>query len=177
MALISLLCSSAFAYAKERYPARGGQVTFSLRTTMKDIDAVNRKAYAVLDVTSGQVSAIMLCRTFAFKKALLREHFNENYRDSNTWPKAEFKGRMTGPTASDAAKPGTYTVTLGGELDVHGVKKMHTLEATIVMEAVSTMKATSQFTGGPADYGIRISGGVNVAEVTQLSLDMDLKKI
>ena len=127
---VSALLLPALAFSQDRYSTRTGEVSFHSETPMENIDAVNHKATGVIDVTSGQVQVTMLIKAFEFKKALMQDHFNENYMDSNTFPKGEFKGKLVGFTAENATKAGKYEVTLEGELDIHGVKQQRTLNGT-----------------------------------------------
>ncbi len=174
---LSVLLIPALAFAQQRYSTRTGEVTFHSETPMENIDAVNHKATAVVDLTSGQVQVSMLIKAFEFEKALMQEHFNENYMDSNTFPKGEFKGKVTGFTAENAAKAGKYDVTLTGELDIHGVKQQRTLSGVIEVDAAGGLKATSDFVVKPADHGIKVPGGVNVAEEIKVKAHMDLQKM
>ena len=47
---------------------------------------------------------------FAFERALMEEHFNENYVESAKYPKAEFKGELKNIDKVDFTKDGTHTV-------------------------------------------------------------------
>ena len=53
----------------------------------------------------------------------MEEHFNENYMESNTFPKANFKGTITDLGKVNFSKDGTYPVTVKGDLTIHGVTK------------------------------------------------------
>ena len=174
---LGVLVLPALASAQERYSTRTGEVTFHSETSMENIDAVNHKATGVVDLTTGQVQVTMLIKAFEFEKALMQEHFNENYMESNAYPKGEFKGKLTGFSAENASKPGKYDVTLTGELDIHGVKQQRTLTATIDVDASGTLKAATDFAVKPTDHGIKIPGGVNVAEEIQVKTRMDFLKM
>ena len=174
---LSAFLLPAFASAQQRYSTRTGEVTFHSETPMENIDAVNHKATAVWDLASGQVQVSMLIKAFEFEKALMQEHFNENYMDSNTFPKGEFKGKLAGFTADNATKAGKYDVTLTGELDIHGVKQQRTLNGVVEVDAAGGIKATSDFVVKPGDHGIKVPGGVNVAEEIKVTARMDLQKM
>ena len=174
---LSALLLPALAFSQDRYSTRTGEVSFHSETPMENIDAVNHKATGVIDITSGQVQVTMLIKAFEFKKALMQDHFNENYMDSNTFPKGEFKGKLVGFTAENAKKAGKYEVTLEGELDIHGVKQQRTFKGTIEVDAGGALKATTEFIVKPADHGIKVPGGVNVAEEIQVKARMDLLKM
>lgn len=174
---LSLLLLPALTFAQERYATRTGEVTFFSETPMENIDAVNHKATSVIDLTTGQVQVSMLIKAFEFEKALMQEHFNENYMESGTFPKGEFKGKFTGFSAENAKKPGKYDVVLEGDLTMHGVTKKRTLNATIEVDANGTLKTACDFVVKPADHGIKIPGGVNVAEEIKVKARMDYQKM
>ncbi len=174
---LSALLIPALAFSQERFSTRTGEITFHSETSMENIDAVNHKASGVLDVSGSQVQVTMLIKAFEFDKALMQEHFNENYMESNTYPKGEFKGKLGGFTTENLAKPGKYEVTLTGELDIHGVKQQRTLNGTIEVDAAGTLKTACDFIVKPADHGIKVPGGVNVAEEIQVKARMDFQKL
>lgn len=174
---LSLLLLPALAFAQERYATRTGEVTFFSETPMENIDAVNHKATSVIDLATGQVQVSMLIKAFEFEKALMQEHFNENYMESGTFPKGEFKGKFTGFSPENAKKPGKYEVVLEGDLTMHGVTKKRTLNATIEVDASGALKASCDFVVKPADHGVKIPGGVNVAEDIKVKARMDYLKM
>ena len=53
----------------------------------------------------------------------MEEHFNENYLESNTFPKANFKGAITDLSKVNFSKDGSYAVSVKGDLTIHGVTK------------------------------------------------------
>jgi polyisoprenoid-binding protein YceI len=83
------------------------------------------------------------------------EHFNENYMESNKFPKAVFTGKITNLDKINFQKDGTYPVTVKGTMEIHGVKKE--------MEATGTFKVSGEnvlvnadFSVALADYNIEI---------------------
>ena len=167
----------AIAFAQERYATRTGEISFFSHTPVEDIEAVNHKATSVLDATTNAIEFAVLIKAFEFDKALMQEHFNENYMESNTFPKASFKGKLSGITADQLKKAGTYEVTVTGDLTIHGVAKPATSKGTFTVDANGAIKATSEFAVKPADHGIKIPGGVNVADQIQVKVKMDYQKM
>ncbi len=167
------------ASAQERYATRTGHIAFHSETTMENIDADNRKVSCVLDATTGAIEFAALIKAFEFEKALMQEHFNENYMESNTYPKANFKGKMTGASADDLKKPGTYPVTVQGDLTIHGVTKSVEHPGTLTVEKDGTVKASSDFVVKPEDHAIAIPGVVrqNIAEEITVKVRLDLTKM
>src|SRR5687768_4226229 len=100
---------------------RNGYVGFFSKTPLEDIKAENNQANAVLNLGKGELVVAVLMKGFLFKKALMQEHFNENYIESDKFPKATFTGTYSGPV--DLSKNGTYPVTVKGLVTLHGVTK------------------------------------------------------
>ena len=146
--------------AQERYATRTGHISFHSETPMEKIEAHNHKSISVLDASTGAVEFAALMKGFEFEKALMQEHFNENYVESDKFPKAVFKGTLNGITADDLKKAGTKEVTAVGDMTMHGVTKPVTIKGTFTMEPTGAIKASSTFTIKPEDYNITIPGMV-----------------
>ena len=157
--------------AQQRFASRAGEISFHSSTPMENIDAVNRKATSVFDATTGAVEFAVLIKGFEFEKALMQEHFNENYMESNTYPKSTFKGSMKGVSAADMSKPGTYEVTVEGDLTMHGVTQRVSTKGQVVVQG-GTATATSTFQVKPEDYKIEVPGVVRgkIAELIEVKV-------
>ena len=177
--LLSLALLPLASVAQERYMTRTGHVAFHSETPIENIHADNRKVSSVWDVTTGAVEFAVLIKAFEFEKALMQEHFNENYMESNTFPKATFKGKVTGISAEQVKKVGTYDVIVEGELTMHGVARPMKGKGSVVVDAAGLVKAGSEFTVKPEDHGIAIPGVVrkNIAEQIQVIVRMDYQKM
>jgi polyisoprenoid-binding protein YceI len=164
--------------AQERYATRDGNITFTSDTPVEKIHGENSKVTCVFDATTGTIEFAALMRAFEFEKALMQEHFNENYVESSKFPKATFKGTLSG-LPDGASKPGTYPVTAKGDLTIHGVTKAIEEKASIVVNEDGTMKADCSFTVKPEDYDIEIPSVVrkNIAETVQVVVALVLNKM
>src|SRR5690349_23750589 len=91
---IILFVGSTFVHAQDKFFTKSGQVTFSSKTSLENIEAHNKSVTCVLDVKTGNLQFAVLMKGFEFEKALMQEHFNENYVESHKYPKAEFKGQI-----------------------------------------------------------------------------------
>lgn len=165
--------------AQERYATRTGHIAFFSETPVENIEAHNNKVTSVWDVTTGAIQFAALIKAFEFEKALMQEHFNENYMESNTYPKAEFKGTVDGLSADQIKEPGTYDVKVTGDLTVHGVTKQVSHPGKITVNEDGSMKAVSEFIVKPEDHDIEIPGVVrnNIAEEITVKVDLDYKKM
>ena len=165
--------------AQERYGTRSGHIAFYSETPIENIEANNHKASSVFDASTGAMEFAVLIKAFEFEKALMQEHFNENYMESNTFPKATFKGTMTGVGADELKVAGTYVVQVSGELTIHGVKKPVKTAGAITVTADGKLKANSEFIVKPEDHGIKIPGVVrnNIAETITVKVLVDYDKL
>jgi len=75
---------------------RLGQVSFFSYTPVENIEASNNQVYSIIDLAEKKVAVSMLMRAFVFKKALMEEHFNESYVESDIYPKLQFQGLIEG---------------------------------------------------------------------------------
>jgi hypothetical protein len=142
-------------YSQPIYMTRSGQVSFFSKTPMENIEAVNNEVTSMLNPISGEMVFAVLIKSFRFEKALMEEHFNENYMESDQIPKSTFQGKITNLNTIDFTKDGTYPATLEGDLTIHGVKQ-HIVTTGTVIISKDRISATSVFTVKPSDYKISI---------------------
>src|SRR5436190_1488075 len=91
---VLLLLTFASAYSQQ-YITTTGFAGFYSKTSLEDIKAENNQVFAVVDVTKKSLAFSMLLNGFVFTKELMQEHFNENYVESDKYPKATFTGSYT----------------------------------------------------------------------------------
>ncbi|MFX8934000.1 hypothetical protein ABTN02_20340, partial [Acinetobacter baumannii] len=82
----------------------------------ENIEAIHSQVNSKL-TDGGQMAFALLIRGFVFKNALMQEHFNENYMESNLFPKASFNGKIDNIKDIDFSKNGVYQASVSGELD------------------------------------------------------------
>lgn len=136
----------------QTFMTRNGTVSFYSKTPLEDIKAENKQTLAAIDLTKKTIAFTLLQKNFLFEKQLMQNHYNENYVESDKYPKAQFSGTFTGDVSN---APGTYKVQVEGKLTVHGVTKPLSIPAELeVTEGKVTGKAA--FAVKPSDYDIRI---------------------
>jgi hypothetical protein len=121
--IISLIAISlsSFTLKAQKYITKEGTIDIFSETSLFTIEAKNQKVASILDASNGEIVASTLVRSFKFKEALVEEHFNENYMESNLYPKAQFKGKISNFKDINLAKDGSFDITIEGELSLHGV--------------------------------------------------------
>lgn len=169
-----LLAVSLFQLVSaQKYITKNGHIWFYGETPLEEIEAHNRQVVSSLDASNGEMAFVLLNKSFEFKRALMQEHFNENYMESDKFPKANFKGKIDNLGKIDFKKDGTYPAEVSGDLTIHGVTKHVTTKGTIVVKG-NTIAANSKFLVVPTDYGIRIPSIVEnkIAKEMQVTVDM-----
>ena len=81
------LASSSFA---QKLATRSGYVKFFSEAALENIEAENNLVSSVLDLSTGKFAFLVKIKSFQFEKALMQEHFNENYMMSDEFPKGLF---------------------------------------------------------------------------------------
>lgn len=114
--------------AQESHIARQGEVTFFSYTSVEDIQATNNQVLSLLYPSTSKIGVQILMRTFAFKKSLMYEHFNESYIESDLHPKATFEGEIIG---FDPNQDGEQTRIIKGNFTLRGIAKPVEIKATI----------------------------------------------
>ena len=139
----------------QQFMTREGHVHFFSSTPIEDIEADNRQMSGLLDASTGDFAFQVQMRAFHFEKALMEEHFNESYVESEKHPKATFQGN---PSWENIPKDGQWhDVVAEGEFDIHGVTQPHRIEGTVQWADGAWVLSTFEVT--LADHNIHSRGG------------------
>ncbi|MEI2740368.1 MAG: YceI family protein [Chitinophagaceae bacterium] len=162
----------------QKYYTKNAQISFDATSSSspEKIEGINRSATCVVDIKSGNMQFAALMKGFAFERALMEEHFNENYVESEKYPKAEFKGEIKNSDKVDFTKDGTYAVKVKGKLTMHGVSNDVETDAKIIIQG-GKIKATADFNVLLSDYKISIPGLVadKVSKTAKISVSCSLE--
>jgi len=153
MVLLALISIAGFS--QEKYYTKSGKVSFYSKAPLEDIEAQNKNAVSVFDKSTGQVEVSILMKAFEFEKSLMQEHFNENYVESDKFPKSVFKGTITDLPEADFTKNGKYSTTVSGKLTLHGETKDIIAPATFIINN-GMISVISEFKMTLEDYKISI---------------------
>lgn len=168
----------AYNLSAQKYFTRNGELSFYSEAPLEKIEAHNKTATCVLDTSTGRLEMAGLIKAFQFEKALMQEHFNENYMESHKYPKAVFKGEVLNMGEIDLSKVGKYDVVVKGDLTLHGTTQPLTAKATLAVKDGHIL-GTSSFDVQVADYQIEIPSIVRdkIAKVVRISVRADLKPL
>jgi polyisoprenoid-binding protein YceI len=172
--LAPLLMLLSLAVSGQIYTAKSSTVSFHSTAPLEDIDAVNRGGVIVLKSSTGDIQVSLTMKSFKFKNALMEEHFNENYIESDKYPKCTFKGKINEPV--DYNKDGENKVTVTGKMEIHGVTRDVTLDG-VLTKSPEGFTIHSKFPIRVADYNIKVPSMYvkNIAEVVDVTIDAVLE--
>lgn len=162
--------------AQERFYTKTGTIRFFSRAPLENIEATNRTVTAVLDAPSGAMQFAVQMKGFEFRKALMQQHFNENYVESDKYPRAEFRGALTDKGAVVYGQDGVYNVVVKGRLSLHGVTRELQAPGTIRVQG-GRLQGNSTFTIQLSDYNISIPALVKdkVSNNITITVDLDME--
>ncbi len=161
--LILLFCYFIPLNGQDKVFTKKGYIKFFSETIVEDIKAENDAVLSIINTSTGEIAIAMQMNQFEFPKKLMQEHFNENYIESEKYPKSTFKGRIA--NFSEIPENKTTKTVVKGTMTIHGVSKDLTIstnltkkEGNIVMEGKFIIKLK--------DYQIKIPRIVikNIAE-------------
>jgi len=176
--IIVVFFSLVIEVSAQKYLTKNGHIKFYSETPVETIEAHNRQINSALDISTGDFVFKVLIKSFEFEKALMQEHFNENYMESEKFPNAMFKGKITNLTEIDFLKDGDYETMVEGELTIHGVTNKINEIGTFEISG-EEIHGNSIFQISPADYKIKIPNTVigNIAESIDVTVNIKLEKI
>ncbi len=173
--LLICLFGSSVGYAQPIYEVKRGKVNFHSEAPQELISAESADVKGVVDISKKAFAFKISIPSFlGFNSPLQREHFNENYMESNIFPEATFRGKVIEDI--DYTKEGVYTVRAKGKLSIHGIEKERIIKSQITIKSGS-MRIKSDFTVLLSDHDIKIPRVVSekLAQEIQVSLTADLK--
>ena len=171
---VAMLMSCGSAMFAQTYMTRTGKIGFNATSpkSPEKIEAVNNEVASILNSKTGDFVFQLPIKSFKFERELMQQHFNENYMESDKFPKSEFKGKINNMSDVNLSKDGTYNVTVSGKLTIHGVTKDVSVPGTVTVKGKeATTKA--KFAVKLADYKIEIPGVVADKLNKEASLTID----
>ncbi len=168
--VVALIVSSTMF--SQKMITRNGELKFDATVpgAMDEVIGTNKTVSAIFDKTTGDLVVLGLVKSFKFKSPLMEEHFNENYMESDKFPKATFKGKVL----NFDSKGGTYEVE--GDLTIHGItNKVKTKMATATEAGKLALSGT--FTIKLSDYKIDVPALAKktLAETAKISIKLELE--
>lgn len=177
--VLVLLLAGTFEHSHaQKWYTKSGKISFHSKASLEEIKAVNNSVTAVLDTKNGALQFSVLMRGFEFPKALMQEHFNENYVESHKFPKATFSGSIQNVNSIQYGVAGVYPATVKGNLSIHGITQPIETEGKLQVSG-SGVKLIAEFPVTLATYKISIPTLVanKIAETVSVIVDCDLNNM
>ena len=174
--LLFIMLVPLIGICQSKYFTREGHIHFKSEGKVELIESNNYKVTSIVDFQTGNIEVAVLMKAFEFNKALMEEHFNENYIESDDFPKSTFKGKIKNVDSVSIDKDGVYEVEMEGDLALHGVTKSIIVPATLTMEN-GILRGRSIFTVKVEDYNIKIPKVVadNIAKEIVITIHFNYK--
>jgi len=177
--IAGLVLTGIVGVSAQTFMTRTGKIYFNATTksSPEKIEAKNNEVACIVDSKTGEVRFQVLVKSFKFERQLMEEHFNENYMESDKFPKADFKGNITNVSEINFGKDGSYKTQVTGKLTIHGVANEVTVPGTIVVNG-NTIQLKATFPVKLADYKIEIAALVadKIDKIATISIESDLNK-
>jgi len=165
-----------FSIAQERYIDRKGVIEFEAsEQSFEPVKAKNESVTILLNPATGEIASLTLVKEFRFRNALMEEHFNENYIESDEFPKAIFKGKLE-EFAIAKLTDKEQEFKLKGTLKLHGVEK--TIMPTLyILKKDEAIYVKGNFIVSPQDFEIEIPKIVRNKIAKEVKVRVDFKLV
>nr|WP_321244060.1 YceI family protein [uncultured Psychroserpens sp.] len=171
--LLVLACMSTSA--QNKYITKTGTINFEASVpSFEEVAAKNNSVTAIFNTENGEIAALALVKGFRFKNALMEEHFNENYAESDQFPKATFKGKIENFDLKNMKS----SYVINGQLSFHGkTETLKNISISISTEK-SMIKINGTFSAKASDYDIEIPKIVSnkISEDIKVSFQFELQR-
>ena len=172
--LVLLVLGMVFlnAGAQSRFFTKDAKININSSTPVEDIVAESNQATTIIDIDKNEIVFSVLTTSFKFRRALMEEHFNENYMESAKFPKAKFNGKIVSPIDWKSEK--AVLVDIKGVLTMHGVSNEITLKAQITPGKIKII-ASAEVRVSPEAFNIPIPSAVRdkIAKEVTIKIDAD----
>jgi polyisoprenoid-binding protein YceI len=173
--VVLLVAASCYSAHAQKYFTKNARISFNATSSIEKIEANNEKGVSTIDASTGAVEYMVLMKGFIFDRALMQDHFNENYVESDKFPKATFKGTIINLSDINLKKDGTIPVKVKGMMTIHGETKEIITDGTITIKDGNITSGKSAFKITLADYKIEIPSLVKdkISKDVQISVEAE----
>ncbi len=181
MRLLILLTAIFFlgkttVFSQDKKITKTGQIIFEASVpSFEEVKASNQAVSCIINTKTGEIASLVLMRGFHFKVALMEEHFNENFIESDKFPKAIFKGTIKDFNLANIDSKGTK-FNVNGTLTLHGISKEIAV-IVLIKKSGNDLELISNFNLNPKEFNINIPKIIKpkMAETVQVQINFLLK--
>ena len=174
-----LFSMAAFSQSADKYISSKSHIKFFSTTPVEDIEANNYASVSTINPKTGDVVFSVPMQSFEFEKALMQKHYNSaKFLDTQKFPKAKYKGKITNLSDINFDKDGTYQAVIEGEMTIKGETEPSKQTGTITVTG-GEIHVTAKTTITLADFGVGFEKGKpakNIAKTIDVTVDAKYKK-
>lgn len=116
----------------QKFVTEKGEIYFASNAQLEMIKAYSVKVQGLIDPSNNQFAFLININSFrGFNSELQRQHFNDNYLETDKYPKASFSGKIIEQV--DFTRDSTYEVRAKGNLDIHGQKQTRIIKGKLII--------------------------------------------
>ena len=153
------------------------------KAAFEPIKAKNNSSISAINVSNGNIAALIKIKDFEFRLGLMQEHFNENYLESYNYPKSTFEGNIELSEGSiydgntkifnyDLVDENFMDIIIKGQLTIKGVTK-DIIATGKIKKIENDLNLISSFSVKLSDFNIKIPKVVfmKIDEVVKINLN------
>ena len=182
--IFNFLLLFSITISAQKYYTNTGITEFDgSKAAFEPIKAKNNSSISAINVSNGNIAALIKIKDFEFRLGLMQEHFNENYLESYKYPKSTFEGNIelsTGSIFDGNTKIFNYNlvdenfmdIIIKGQLTIKGVTKDIIANGKI-KKIENDLNLISSFSVKLSDFNIKIPKVVfmKIDEVVKINLN------
>ncbi|MDB5198392.1 MAG: YceI family protein [Chitinophagaceae bacterium] len=166
-----LLLGSSFKDPVSIFNISRGNISFSSDAPLELITAGSNELKGLIETEKKQFAFSVKVRSFkGFNSGFQKDHFNENYLESDKYPDATFSGKIIEDV--DFTKNNILTVRAKGILTVHGVPKERIIKSDMTIKNGSIF-IKANFTVLLADHNIPIPKVVHEKLASEIKVEVN----
>jgi len=167
-ALLFLFSTNADA---QKFSCKNGTIKFVSKAQLELIQAASDKLQGILDPATNQFAFLIDMKSFqGFNSGLQRQHFNDNYMESEKFPMSRFSGKVIEQV--NYTQDNATEVRAKGELEIHGQKQVRIIKSKITVKG-NQVSIQAQFIVPLSDHNITIPKIVNQKIATEIEVEIN----
>jgi YceI-like domain len=173
--ILSVLTLQGVRTQTQIYTTNTGSVRFRSDAPLELINAVSKELKGAIDANKKTFAFRIRINSFAgFNSPLQREHFNENYLESEKIPEALFNGKIIEDV--NFTVNGNFSIRAKGTLIIHGVSQERIIKSDIEVKN-GVMKIKSAFVVMLSDHNIPIPRVVKDKLANEIKVEIQAELI
>jgi len=171
---LALLAIHFQSDAQTQHASDSSAIRFFSKTPIENIEAVNHKATSTISPAEYSIQFQVPMSGFQFENGLMQKHFNSMYLETDKFPFASFRGRLS--DSLDLSKDTVYITKATGILKLHGVDHADVYSGKVETKKGRTTLSCS-FKVKLEDHNIKIPGAtfLNIAQEIEVKVYFEYK--